>query len=43
MDRILSEDQYLLEKKKALYEKYKEWYKKAQRDKPNLSKNANIP
>ena len=28
---ILSEDQYLLEKKKALYEKYKEWYKSTKR------------
>ncbi|HCZ6878858.1 TPA: staphylocoagulase, partial [Staphylococcus aureus] len=38
MDRILSEDQYLLEKKKALYEKYKEWYKKHKEINPTYPK-----
>ncbi|CDR61675.1 staphylocoagulase [Staphylococcus schweitzeri] len=38
MDRILSEDQYLLEKKKALYEKYKEWYKKYKETNPTYPK-----
>ncbi|HGO1493591.1 TPA: staphylocoagulase [Staphylococcus aureus] len=38
MDRILSEDQYLLEKRKALYEKYKEWYKKHKEINPTYPK-----
>ncbi|UMT75878.1 staphylocoagulase [Staphylococcus roterodami] len=42
MDRILSEDQYLLEKKKALYEKYKEWYKKHKEANPAYPKMQNF-
>lgn len=42
MDRILSEDQYLWRKRKLCMRNIKSGIK-AQRDKPNLSKNANIP
>ncbi|HHS2975767.1 TPA: staphylocoagulase [Staphylococcus argenteus] len=38
MDKILAEDHYLLERKKVLYEKYKEWYKKQKEANPAYPK-----